>query len=168
MSTSDAALPREIERKYLLSREPHLPAGLSGEVLSIEQGWLPGEALRHRLRRVRDARGERFEHALKVGAGLERIEIEEALSRADFERLWPATEGCRIAKVRTRVRVGAHLWELDRFLDRPLWLAEVELDDPAERVELPAWLVACVVREVTEEPAYTNLALARSGGAGPR
>lgn len=167
MTTSGPALPREIERKYLLSRAPVLPAGTASEELWIEQGWLPGERLRQRLRRVRDGRGERYEHALKVGSGLVRIEIEEPLSREHFERLWPATAGCRIAKLRTRVRVGAHLWELDRFLDRPLWLAEVELDDPSEAVVLPDWLLSCLVREVTEEPGFTNLALACSGGAGP-
>jgi CYTH domain-containing protein len=167
MTRTGSSLPREIERRYLLARAPVVPAGTVSEELWIEQGWLPGERLRHRLRRVRDAHGERFEHALKLGQGLERIEIEEHLSRADFERLWPATAGCRIAKVRTRVRVGAHGWELDRFLDRALWLAEVELADPDEAVALPPWLQACLVREVTEEPGYTNLALARSGAAGP-
>lgn len=163
-----ADLSREIERKYLLARAPSVPALTRTEELEIEQGWLPGERLRERLRHVRGPRGERFEHALKLGTGLERIEVEEPLDAAAFAGLWPATAGCRVHKRRTRVSVGAHLWELDEFLDRPLWLAEVELADPAERPEPPAWLAACIVREVTDEPAFTNLALAQalSGGRG--
>ena len=70
-------------------------------------------------------------------------------------------------KRRTRVTFGAHLWELDQFLDRPLWLAEVELVHAAERPEPPPWLAACIVREVTDEPGFTNLALARAGGIPP-
>jgi CYTH domain-containing protein len=160
-------LPREIERKYLLARAPLLPPGLEVEELEIEQGWLPGERLRERLRRVHGPRGERFERALKVGLGLERIEVEEPLDAADFARLWPATAGCRVHKRRTRVAAGAHRWEIDAFLDRPLWLAEVELADAAQRPDPPAWLSACIVREVTDEPGFTNLALARSGSGVP-
>ncbi|HVS17382.1 MAG TPA: hypothetical protein VMT18_02190 [Planctomycetota bacterium] len=158
------ALPREIERKYLLARAPEPPADLASETLEIEQGWLPGSRLRERLRRVRGPHGERFERALKVGSGVERIEVEESLDGATFALLWPATAGCRVRKRRTRVHDGGLVWELDAFDDRALWLAEVELDDPRRRPELPAWLVCCVVREVTDEPGWTNLELARAGG----
>jgi adenylate cyclase len=158
------ALPREIERKYLLARAPEPPADLESETLEIEQGWLPGSRLRERLRRVRGPHGERFERALKVGSGIERIEVEEPLDGATFALLWPATVGCRVRKQRTRVRDGGLVWELDAFGDRALWLAEVELDDPRRRPRLPAWLECCVVREVTDEPGWTNLELARAGG----
>lgn len=162
----DAPLAREIERKYLLARAPEVPSGLAAETLEIEQGWLPGERLRERLRRVRGPAGERFERALKVGRGVERIEVEESLDAATFALLWPATAGCRVRKLRTRVPVGELVWELDAFLDRPLWLAEVELASADLRPAPPDWLAACVVREVTEEPGWTNLELARTGGSG--
>ena len=158
------ALPREIERKYLLSRAPDPPSDLESETLEIEQGWLPGARLRERLRRVRGPHGERFERALKAGSGVERIEVEESLDGATFALLWPATDGCRVRKRRTRVHDGGLVWELDAFCDRALWLAEVELDDPRRRPALPAWLEGCVVREVTDEPGWTNLELARAGG----
>jgi CHAD domain-containing protein/CYTH domain-containing protein len=157
----------ERERKYLLDRLPQLPA--DAETLDVEQGWLPGERLRERLRRVRGPSGERLERALKLGRGLERTEIEEPLSRELFEALWPLTGGCRVLKRRHRVRVGAHLWEVDEFLDRDLVLAEVELERVDERPEPPPWLAPRIVREVTEEGAFTNLALAEAGpGAVPR
>ena len=161
-------LPREVERKYLLARAPRPPAGLEAETLEIEQGWLPGERLRERLRRVRGPAGERFERALKVGRGVERIEVEEPLDAATFELLWPATAGCRVHKRRTRVAQDGLVWELDEFLDRPLWLAEVELADAAQHPAPPAWLAACIEREVTDESGWTNLELARAADRRPR
>jgi CYTH domain-containing protein len=151
----------ERERKYLLDRLPELPA--DAETLEIEQGWLPGERLRERVRRVRGPQGERFERALKLGSGFERTEIEEPLSRELFEALWPLTARCRVRKRRHRVRAGELVVELDEFLDRQLALAEIEQPDGTERSELPAWLAERVVREVTDEGAFTNLALAESG-----
>ncbi|HSR59148.1 MAG TPA: hypothetical protein VLL47_00255, partial [Robiginitalea sp.] len=53
-----------------------------------------------------------------------------------------------------RVPVGAHLYEVDEFLDENegLVLAEVELKNPKEPFEKPSWLG----REVTGQPAYYN------------
>jgi adenylate cyclase len=54
------------------------------------------------------------------------------------------------------------MWEIDEFLDRGgLWLAELELDSADDVVVVPAWLRAAVEREVTDDPRYTNHALAR-------
>lgn len=159
-STREDGLPREIERKYLLRAHPVVPEG--AERLRIEQGWLPGERLRERLRRVTLPDGsERLLRGLKLGRGLERIEIEEPAPPDLFAALWPLTEGCRVRKERFRVRVGALVWEIDRFLDRTLHLAEVELPSRDAPAPVPAWLAPVVVREVTDEPGYTNLELAR-------
>ena len=53
------------------------------------------------------------------------------------------------------------MWEVDEFTDRDLVLAEVEL--PSEDVEprLPEWIAPYVEREVTGEPEYLNVNLAR-------
>ncbi|MBA4158438.1 MAG: hypothetical protein H0X65_13290, partial [Gemmatimonadetes bacterium] len=57
-------MPLEIERKYLLSGMPQLPAsGVS--TLEIEQGWLPGTHLRERIRRAQTASGVRFYRTVK-------------------------------------------------------------------------------------------------------
>ncbi len=154
----------EIERKYLLERLPDLDAlrarGVEVRTLEIDQGWLPGERLRERIRCTRLPDGEkRYQLTVKLGAGVQRIEVEEETSATVFETLWPLTEGCRIRKRRHRIREGGLLWEIDEFLDRDLALAEVELDAPEIHPALPAWLD--VVREVTEEGGFTNLSLAR-------
>ncbi len=157
--SSTASESVEIERKYLLR---DLPAGArAGERLEIEQGWLPGGRVRDRLRRVRGPAGERLLRTLKLGRGLKRSEFEEAVEPELFARLWPLTEGSRVRKHRYRVRDGDHVWEIDDFLDRDLVLAEVELGSEDEEAPLPDWLVDHVEREVTGDPDYSNVNLAR-------
>lgn len=153
------APPREIERKFLCRELPKLPAG--AEILEVEQGWLPGRTFRERLRRVRGPGGERLVRTLKLGAGAVRVEFEETVDPALFAALWPLTRGARVRKRRYRVPEGGRVFEIDEFLDRDLVLAEVELERPDEPVELPAWLAEVIVREVTDEPGFTNLELAR-------
>lgn len=148
----------EIERKFLLAALP--PEAAAAPVEEIEQGWLPGERLRERLRRVVDADGERFYRTVKLGSGVQRLELDEQTSAELFGALWPHTAGCRVAKRRYRVHDGALTWEIDEFRDRDLLLAEVELSDPAMAVTIPAWLAPHLVREVTGDPAYVNLNLA--------
>jgi CYTH domain-containing protein len=148
----------EIERKYLLSGLPEQVRG--AESLEIEQGYLPGSTLRERLRRSTSARGVRFTRTVKLGTGVVRAEFEEELPEAEFTRLWPLTAGARLRKRRHRVPDGALVWEIDEFLERPLVLAEIELPTAQTEVAIPAWLEPWVVREVTDEAAYTNLRLA--------
>jgi CYTH domain-containing protein len=157
-----AGIPIERERKFLLRGLPD--EARAGEVVEIEQGWLPGDRLRERLRRIRDRGGEHFFRTVKLGAGVERIEIEEETSAELFAALWPLTEGCRIAKRRYRVPVGPLVWEVDEFADRDLVLAEVELPNPDTPMEIPAWVSPVLEREVTGNPAYLNLTLATTPG----
>jgi CHAD domain-containing protein/CYTH domain-containing protein len=152
----------EIERKYLLRSLPALPAAEGAvQACEIHQGWLPGESVRERLRRVDSGEVSRFYRTIKVGKGMARLELEDETDAALFERLWPLTEGRRVRKRRYRVREGERVWEIDLFLDRELVLAEVEIPSVETVVELPAWLGPCVVREVTEEDEYKNESLAR-------
>jgi CHAD domain-containing protein/CYTH domain-containing protein len=148
----------EIERKFLLSGRPDLPDAPSQE---IEQGYLPGGEIRERLRRVRDRGEVRHLRTIKLGQGIARTEMEEPLEEDVFAALWPLTEGARVAKRRHLVPEGDLVWEVDEFLDRGLWMAEVELHRPDEEVSVPPWLAPFVVRDVTDEREYTNLALAR-------
>ena len=149
----------EIERKYLLTGLP--PDRPAGDVLEVEQGWLPGERLQERVRRVRRGDESRCWRTLKAGRGLARTEIEEETPPALFEALWPLTAGLRVFKLRHVIPDGGHVWELDEFTDRELVLAEVELSSADETVSPPAWLAPYVVRDVTDEDTYVNRNLAR-------
>jgi CHAD domain-containing protein/CYTH domain-containing protein len=152
------AIPRERERKYLLSALP--PRAVGAPVKEIEQGWLPGQKLRERLRRVRSGDGVKFFRTIKLGSGVERIEIEEETTREVFDAMWPLTAGCRIVKRRHVVEDGGVVWEIDEFLDRDLVLAEIELESAEQPIAMPSWLELFVAREVTDDPAYLNLSLA--------
>jgi adenylate cyclase len=78
-----------------------------------------------------------------------------------FDVMWPLTKGRRLTKRRHFVRDGELTWEIDAFSDRDMVLAEIELPDEEHSVEPPEWLAPHVVRDVTEEPAFANSALAR-------
>ena len=151
----------EIERKYLLSSLPDRVRTSPVKVKEIWQGWIPGERLQERLRRVKDAKGERFFRTVKLGRGIERIEVEEETPADLFEKMWPLTEGRRVQKRRYVIEENGFTWELDEFTDRHLFLAEVELPSATTPVELPGWLAPHVVREVTGEDAWVNVNLAR-------
>jgi CYTH domain-containing protein len=151
---------REIERKYLLREPPERVRDAPS--LEIDQGYLPGERINERVRRSRGADGVRYYRTIKAGAGIERSEIEEETSELFFTTVWPLTRGCRVRKRRYLIADGAVTWEIDEFLDREdLWLAEVELENVADVVVPPEWLRRTIEREVTDDPRYTNHALAR-------
>ncbi len=148
----------EIERKYLLRGLPERVRG--AETIEIEQGYLPGPGARERLRRSAGPRGMRFTRTVKLGTGVVRAEFEEQLGEGEFARLWPLCAGARLRKRRYLVPEGALVWEIDEFLDRALVLAEVELPTSDFAVEIPDWLAPWIVREVTDESAFSNLRIA--------
>ena len=150
----------EIERKYLLRELPRFPRVTT--VLEIDQGYLPGDNLVERLRREESREGDvRYYRTVKIGSGIERHELEDETDQRTFDHLWLLTQGRRLRKRRYLVPNGDDVWEIDEFLDRPLVLAELELEHASERIEIPDWLNAVLVREVTEEKQYTNRSLAR-------
>jgi CHAD domain-containing protein/CYTH domain-containing protein len=151
---------REVERKYLLKRLPGAVAAAPS--VEIEQGYLPGERLVERLRRIHGDNGVELVRTVKEGSGLVRLEVEESVTPEVFDALWPLTEGRRLRKRRYRVREGDLTWEIDQFLDRDLVLAEIELPSLDADVTIPAWLVPHVQREVTDEPGYGNVELSRA------
>lgn len=153
----------EIERRYLLSALPRLPG--APVALEIEQGYLGGPAGGEgRLRRTTRAGKRTVCHfTVKRGDGLVREEHEMEIEPDEFSRRWPDTVGRRLRKRRHIVPVDGHpsqVWEIDEFLDRPLVLLEIELERPTEQPDIPPWLRAVLVREVTDDPRYRNLSLA--------
>jgi adenylate cyclase len=147
----------EVERKFLVSDPPDLDGTEADE---IEQGYLAigsdGEVrLRHK--------GDKRVLTSKRGSGLSREEAEIELERADFERLWPLTEGRRLHKRRhviphgdLRIEVDVYEGDLDGLV-----VAEVEFgsEDEARRFEPPEW----IGEEVTGDDRYLNETLATQG-----
>jgi CYTH domain-containing protein len=150
----------EIERKFLLSGLPVMPR--VSDVLEIDQGYIPGVRLLERLRRQRHRDGAtRYFRTVKVGSGVERIELEDETDQATFEHLWQLTGGRRLRKRRHLVPDGELTWEVDEFTDRVLHLAELEIETATTAIRIPDWLKPVLVRDVTDEREYTNRNLAR-------
>ena len=154
------ATDREIERKFLL-RE--LPRGVAKyPSVEIDQGYIPGEKVRERVRRVRDGASITYFRTIKLGSGIEKLEFEELTDEKFFDCVWPLTEGHRVRKRRYRVPCDGFEWEVDEFLDRgDFYLLEIELNHVGERPEPPAEIAEMIVREVTDEPGFSNYRLSR-------
>jgi len=145
----------EIERKFLLRRLPEDFASRSGE--EIRQGYAE-DGLRFRQK------GARYFETRKFGTGLVAEEHEREITRDEFERAWPSTEGRRLEKTRTEVELGNGLVaEVDIFAGALAGLryVEVEFDDveTARAFTPPDWFG----REVTDDLRYKNSSLARLG-----
>jgi adenylate cyclase len=160
----------EVERKYLLAARPD---GLDGhESGRLEQGYLALDPAGAEVRVRR--KGTKHTLTVKTGAGLARGEEEVALDAADFDRLWPLTEGRRVVKTRYLIPLeGGLTAEVDVFEGAlaGLLTAEVEFPDEAaaHAFTAPAWMGD----DVTGDPRYANQSLAvnglaPSGGSGSR
>jgi adenylate cyclase len=147
---------REIERKFLVRRLPDdLTSYPSNE---ISQGYLVSldDGLQVRLRQS----GDRYSLTFKRGSGRVREEREVELSAGQFNALWPATEGKRLAKTRYEIPHGDRTVEIDVYHERHegLVVAEVEFNDEtaAKDFKAPDWLGD----DVTGDPRYSNQLLA--------
>jgi CYTH domain-containing protein len=146
----------EIERKFLLDRLPVMPRRAAE--YRMEQGYLPDAG---RLRRTVAPDGSvACTFTVKTGIGLVRREDERTISQREFVKRWPRTAGRRLAKTRYRVDEGGLVWEIDRYHDLDLVLAEVELSSAEAPSSAPEWLRPHIVREVTDEPEYQNYEIA--------
>lgn len=157
--------PLEIERKFLIEYpDTDLLDRLSeGNCSVISQTYLLGEDGRSERVRARTRNGNTvYTHNTKIRLSpLKRIEHEDEVSRAEYERLLlRADPKCRtIEKKRWCVRENGFVWEIDVF---PFWsdraFLEVEIPDENTPVAPPSFVR--VIREVTEDDRYSNHALA--------
>lgn len=160
-------MPTEIERKFLVRPDALANAAPPGVARSpargarFTQGYLcTSPVVRVRLAEHPDGRAEAW-LTIKGPGKITRGEYEYAIPYEHARELL-ALCAAVLAKTRYHVPVGAHTWDLDEFhgAHAGLWLAEVELSRPDETFERPPWLGA----EVTDDPRYTNAALATAGG----
>ncbi len=162
----NGSVPLEIERKFLIRRpDEELLRRESVRRIDMTQSYLtPGpEGETRRLRHSRQADGEAwyFTEKKRITA-LTRVEREREVTREEYEALRAQLDPGRrvIEKTRWCVPYEGHTLEIDVF---PFWddraFCEAELESEDEELRLPDWLH--VVREVSDDPRYTNSALAR-------
>jgi len=150
----------ELERKFLVGERPNdLERYRSSRII---QGYLVVGADDSEVRVRR--RGERSFLTVKRGSGLIRREEEIEITRVQFDRLWPLTEGRRVEKTRYELPQPSGLViELDVYEGAlaGLLTAEVEFQTAAgaQRFAPPAWFGP----DVTNDDAYKNRRLAIDG-----
>jgi adenylate cyclase len=152
---------REIERKFLV-RVDALPASARSGGARFDQGYLSIDpAVRVRASHEEDGT-KRAWLTVKGPGKIDRMELEYEVPHADAVAMLPLCKDA-LTKIRRRVKVGAHVWDLDEFTGAHagLWLAEVELSAVDEPFERPSW----IGDEVSDDGRYTNAALARAGRA---
>jgi len=159
--TEASGVAQEIEYKFLLTGLPQR-AKNEAQPFCVEHGWITGDKGVIKLRITRNTRGE-GEHwwCVKFGKGLERTEAQETISKDLFEKLFALTEGKRVHKVRFPIEDGGFIWEFDNFIDRYLTLMEVEVPSVDTKVVIPEWIKPFIVRDVTNEPEFLNVNLAK-------
>jgi CYTH domain-containing protein len=149
-------MPLEIERKFLVQRK-QLPSLEGGKTL--RQGYLSfgPVAVRVRAQCVKPYMGWL---TVKGPGKLSRSEFEYPIPYLDAQELLEMCQAT-LLKVRYRVPVGDHVWDLDIFHGNHtgLALAEVELKSEGETFHLPPW----VGEEVTYDSRYSNANLAKNG-----
>ncbi len=143
-------MAKEIERRFLV--EPRKWSDL-GDGLAIRQGYLSvSKICSVRVRTYGDRAFVTMKGATK---GITRDEYEYEIPMTDAtEILDNLCENPPIEKTRYRVVFKGHTWEVDEYAgaNQGLTVAEVELKEPREQVELPDW----VDREISGDPRYYN------------
>jgi CYTH domain-containing protein/CHAD domain-containing protein len=154
-----AAVPSEIERKFLVPAAPEWLA--DHPATRIEQGYLAIDAEAEvRLRRA----GSDLTLTVKRGSGEIREEVEISLGPGQFNQLWPLTAGRRLTKTRHLVPLGDRLRaEVDVYAGSLAGLvtAEVEFESRARSRSFRGrrWMG----EEVTGDGAFANQSLATAG-----
>ncbi len=145
----------EIERKFLVRHDGwrNLAKGLL-----YRQGYLtrsPGCTVRVRIA------GEQGYLTIKgATAGISRAEYEYGIPLADATELLELCQPPLIEKMRYRIPAAAGLvWEVDEFggENQGLIVAEIELTDAEQQIELPDWIGS----EVSNDSRYFNANLAK-------
>ena len=143
-------MAKEIERKYLVNTAVWKPQ--TGGT-TIRQGYL--SSVKERVVRVRTKGPKAFLTIKGVTRGISRAEFEYEIPVDDADLL--LTNLCEqplIEKTRYKEVHGGKTWEIDVFFgdNDGLIVAEVELTDENEKIELPKW----AGEEVSADPRYFN------------
>lgn len=147
----------EIERKFLIAAED-LPSLAGLETKKLSQFYL-GEGFDPAIR-VRIVEEAKAWLTLKgKPSGLSAPEFEYAIPLADaLEMARVLNTSAVVEKTRYLLPLGELVWELDVFAgaNEGLIVAEIELSDEDQSVDLPAWCGP----EVSTDPRFKNINLA--------
>jgi adenylate cyclase len=141
----------EIERKFLVRDNDWRQ--LATKYCDIRQAYLTIGGKASVRVRIRDD-GTATLTMKSRPAELRRLELEYPIPILEAEALMPLRQGSVVEKVRYRIPWGDLAWEIDVFSgeNEGLVIAEIELADEQQHVELPSW----IGEEVTGNAQYYN------------
>ncbi len=143
-------MSKEIERKFLITSDEW--KGLAKGKF-FRQGYL--STVKERVVRVRTIGDKGFLTIKGVTVGVTRSEFEYEIPAQDANILLDnLCEKPIIEKYRAKVEHAGLTWEIDEFHgeNEGLVVAEVELTDEHQKIELPKW----IGKEVSGDPRYFN------------
>lgn len=149
----------EIERKFLLLNESWRKMVKSSH--KITQGYICTDP--ERCVRVRVAHQTAFITIKGKSApgAIERPEFEFEIPVEQANKMLTIFCGGQlIEKIRHLISFAGKNWEIDEFSGRHagLFIAEIELNDPQEKIIMPSW----AGKEVTNDHSYANSNLAQN------
>jgi len=146
----------EIERKYLLINEQWRELVSLGD--EISQGYLTSTEKGHTSTgsvRVRKTNNKAWINIKSPTLGISRSEYEYEIPATDADEiLQNLCAKPLISKVRYKISIGQHVWEIDEFTgdNQGLIVAEIELASVEESFVKPEW----VGKEVSDDARYYN------------
>lgn len=146
----------EIERKFLVKDQRW--KALIQEEYAIQQGYLSTEE--ECAVRVRIKKNAAFITIKGPRENAVRPEFEYEIPLNDAKALIRLSKGSIIKKTRFSVNHQSQIWEIDQFEgdNQGLVIAEIELNEADEEIQLPSWIGA----EVTQDERYYNHSLANN------
>jgi adenylate cyclase len=141
----------EIERKFLVIGDFKSQAVGKFE---IKQGYISTDPDRVVRIRIADKKGFITIKGTSDESGMARLEWEKEIDYEEANQLLELCNKPVIEKTRFIIEYEKHIVEVDEFTgeNQGLVLAEIELADKEEPVELPEW----IGREVTNDFKYYN------------
>jgi CYTH domain-containing protein len=143
-------MPKEIERKFLVKGDSWRRLA---EGSSYSQGYISTQ--KKATVRVRIAGNQGYLTIKGPSVKYSRSEFEYPIPIKDAqEMLDTLCDRPLIEKTRYRVDYNGLTWEIDEFdgINKGLIIAEVELSDENQQIELPSW----IGEEVSDDPKYFN------------
>ena len=145
---------KEIERKFLVNKNALPSLDLLDHII-ITQGYLLNN--KDKTVRIRLSNNTAFLAIKGATSGISRDEYEYQIPYDEAQNILNDFIDQKISKTRYIIPFAGKKWELDIFHNHleGLIIAEVELENEKETIEIPSWCT----EEVSQNPMYYNAQL---------
>ena len=142
----------EIERRFLVDKSKFI---LPDKKKSIKQAYLMFD--NSQVLRIRKIENNFLLTYKYKKTNINRLEFEYQIPNEDGNKLMSLSKHFIIEKDRYYHQTDKHLWEIDIFYgkNQGLVIAEIELDDENEDIEIPSW----IGKEISNDDKYLNFNL---------